>query len=935
MKKIVLLLLSLAVYSVSIIAQNSITVGSSGDYTTFNAAIDAKDTWYDAANDDTVFVNIASGTYDRYVETTLSEHNGYDLSGFKGTASKPIVFQSASGNAADVILTNEIASTDDRNVFYIQSSSEYLVFRNLTFKKEGKGKVIEIKKTFYTTFENCVFENTSITSGSDYALISSNTSDALNNVTIRNNTFTGGSYGIYLRNSGSKVSDNLVIENNTFDGNLNDDYKDAIRIENYDSILIKGNTFINPLSGQSDRAAIRCSPSVAFIINNTFKNENGKSRDILISGEAVAYPGSSVIANNTFEYEVKSSSESVIQIDGATMLGVYYNTIKMTGSQSGMIPLSITGTSANIDVKNNIIYNAGDQGYAISHDATGSNISINYNNYYTPDVNVVFASLNGVDTDFATWQSNGYDVQSLTGDPVFITDSLYISETSPLAAAGIPVSVTVDMDGNERHLATPSIGVNEIVKAAADMLITPRELSFGEAGGSDNIAVTSNADWTLQLESGADSWLSLDVASGVTGEDITVSVTASATNLFVTRSAKIYGLQSGVIKDSIIVAQDGQIALTVQDNVTELLFAGVEDTKTVTIDAGLSWTVSNGGDTWLSFTPETGMAGNDQVISITASANTGAVRTATVTISAGDEDTEIAITQRRMPLTPEWIVYDCSVTPDLNTPAFTVDNASGGTGTVSVGILDFQTLSDGDIYWSQEFTEDFDYYDGFTVMARLKATDPALDRVAEFELKGDGYREKMKIMTDNEVEADKGKTEGGTGEKSVVFPAEASADVLNDYIVVRFAFQVDVTRVWINEEFAGEFTTSATDGVGKEFGFGTSSSNTYGALIDYIIWDETGAYAPNEGAPIPPGLQIPTAIEDGLSTESLSIYPNPSNGSFIIANQKGANLDVMTLDGRVVYSKSNISASEQVTIDAKSGIYLVKVGELVNKIAIK
>lgn len=85
----------------------------------------------------------------------------------------------------------------------------------------------------------------------------------------------------------------------------------------------------------------------------------------------------------------------------------------------------------------------------------------------------------------------------------------------------------------------------------------------------------------------------------------------------------------------------------------------------------------------------------------------------------------------------------------------------------------------------------------------------------------------------------------------------------------------------------------------------------------------------------PSDESIPTSLSENMTTNRLLVYPNPSVGSFVVANQKGAKLDVMTLDGKIIYSKSNINANEQVTLDAKSGIYLVKVGELVNKIAIK
>lgn len=150
------------------------------------------------------------------------------------------------------------------------------------------------------------------------------------------------------------------------------------------------------------------------------------------------------------------------------------------------------------------------------------------------------------------------------------------------------------------------------------------------------------------------------------------------------------------------------------------------------------------------------------------------------------------------------------------------------------------------------------------------------------------------------------------------------------------AYQRGTTQVWINEVYLGTYKSTTTDGKGELFGFGDSSdSYAYGVDIDWLLWDLTGAYGPNESAALPAGLQTPTQLKENATSASLLIYPNPSNGSFVISGQKDKNLKVLSLDGSIVFQQTIMSNSEQVNVDVKSGIYIVRVGELINKIAIK
>jgi hypothetical protein len=89
-------------------------------------------------------------------------------------------------------------------------------------------------------------------------------------------------------------------------------------------------------------------------------------------------------------------------------------------------------------------------------------------------------------------------------------------------------------------------------------------------------------------------------------------------------------------------------------------------------------------------------------------------------------------------------------------------------------------------------------------------------------------------------------------------------------------------------------------------------------------------------------------VEEQLQTESISVYPNPSNGHFSVliksTNSMKVNLQIMDIQGRVFYSKLILhpQTSHQETIMlkmVKSGLYFLVAdtdeGRLIKKLVIQ
>ena len=63
----------------------------------------------------------------------------------------------------------------------------------------------------------------------------------------------------------------------------------------------------------------------------------------------------------------------------------------------------------------------------------------------------------------------------------------------------------------------------------------------------------------------------------------------------------------------------------------------------------------------------------------------------------------------------------------------------------------------------------------------------------------------------------------------------------------------------------------------------------------------------------------------GSSAANVSIYPNPSTGTFTISDAQGADVIVFDATGRIVYQKSDIDNNEMVDADLAKGMYVVSV----------
>ncbi|MFC1481167.1 hypothetical protein ACFL6E_02855, partial [Candidatus Neomarinimicrobiota bacterium] len=131
---------------------------------------------------------------------------------------------------------------------------------------------------------------------------------------------------------------------------------------------------------------------------------------------------------------------------------------------------------------------------------------------------------------------------------------------------------------------------------------------------------------------------------------------------------------------------------------------------------------------------------------------------------------------------------------------------------------------------------------GQTLVFRAVALDTSLfERGIDMYLYDGAYRDRIFTRSTGIVEFDKADS---------VRTLDATK-----WHIYRLTGKDSVFTLYIDESTTPLVTaiTPASDD-SKYFRFGDGGGNTFGAAYDWIVWDTTGAYAPGEGAEIPPGL---------------------------------------------------------------------------------
>ena len=214
----------------------------------------------------------------------------------------------------------------------------------------------------------------------------------------------------------------------------------------------------------------------------------------------------------------------------------------------------------------------------------------------------------------------------------------------------------------------------------------------------------------------------------------------------------------------------------------------------------------------------------------------------------------------------EWLVYDASVLPDENDPPFGISNTSSppdtSTWIVEDSDIEGNSLAKyicpsgfGRTMWT---INPMGYRSAFgaTFVFRVKAYDFGLyDCLFDLDIRTGGVREKVVLQANGEVELQRSGHDTGI-------------EGIENWHTYRITYFDSVTNVYLDENgtplLTGKTSESAPDDLFR-WGDG-SDSNIYACLLDWFIWDTTGAYAPGQGLVIPDSLQV-----DSVQVEELAL----------------------------------------------------------------
>lgn len=239
----------------------------------------------------------------------------------------------------------------------------------------------------------------------------------------------------------------------------------------------------------------------------------------------------------------------------------------------------------------------------------------------------------------------------------------------------------------------------------------------------------------------------------------------------------------------------------------------------------------------------------------------------------------------------QWVVYTGDVLPNdasLAPNAFVTAGISAAGGTYAIisdpdilgnNLLTTQTAANADNFlWRRNYSPT--QVTKATVVIRAKSPGGTNNALLEMDLDFGGSRQRVTILMDSTYRRESAPLPN-TGELGVS-PL--------DWNVYRFTKDAGGVRLYINETEIPLFSEAALTGSNQHFRIGDGAGGAHmNALIDWIVYDTSGAYSPST-SPLPAGLTGATATITTLSslTEFSQLEGAPSNNQTYMV--QGGNL---------------------------------------------
>ncbi|RLD42170.1 MAG: hypothetical protein DRI86_12145, partial [Bacteroidetes bacterium] len=422
-----------------------------------------------------------------------------------------ITFESASGNNTDVVIQYSSNSVDTNWILCLDSTNN-VIFNNikLVALSPSYGRVVEFRNgSSFNEIDSCsLHTNSGVSLNDNHIGIYSNSMDCSNNI-ISNNYIYGGSSGIYWKGSTTTPNrSNVFLGNDILEFNSN-----GIYVSYCDSTIISDNTinYNNPSGSPSGIYIDNNDGGVQVINNRVYMVANSYYSGIFFNGASTGVR--SLIANNFVSCKGGMKTYG-IRIYQATLSDIYNNSVYVEGDSSAACIIHENGVDVNFE--NNIAYMLG-SGYSL-YITTPNNVSdADFNCLYSSGSKLAFWG--GIRTDLSALQTaSGKFTNSISVLPDFTsTTDLHLSSYVLNNQGKVLTRISTDIDGEVRDTLNPDIGADEF---------TPSPLSgvktIDAAGsGPDNYISFNNAVEALKSQ-GIDNNIIFNVASGIYNEQVSI-----------------------------------------------------------------------------------------------------------------------------------------------------------------------------------------------------------------------------------------------------------------------------------------------------------------------------------------------------------------------------------------------------------------------------
>ncbi|MCF8370927.1 MAG: T9SS type A sorting domain-containing protein [Bacteroidales bacterium] len=450
---------TLALTGVSTSIFGTFTIGATGDFVSFN---DAVDHIVSTGVCGPVEFVVDPGTYPERI--TIPSILG-------ASSANTITFRSMNNDSTSVIMTAGATGSSD-NWLVKMDGADYVTFKGIKFMPTNttySNSILFLNSAKYNTFTNNYFVAPGTGTSTNQAHVRCEDVNSSYN-TVSLNRFTSGSTAVFMKGVSASSSLNGV----NIWGNIIEGFQwYGIRLEYVNSPIVDANEVTSSVSGTGTKMGISiiyANDSLRVtrnkIVLSNFSNTQGINLENIVSTAnskgLIANNFVSILNGTNFTYAVRMYLNCHYQ-------DIYYNSVYVNGnSSSDTRGLNIIGGGNNRVFNNNVM----SVRYPTLYEGVPSPvIASDYNNFYS--TNSAYAYYPNTWMNYtslaALAAATGFETNSISVDPNFLSTSNLHAFNTDLIGAAMPFpEITEDIDGQLRDSLAPTIGADEFMMLAID-----------------------------------------------------------------------------------------------------------------------------------------------------------------------------------------------------------------------------------------------------------------------------------------------------------------------------------------------------------------------------------------------------------------------------------------------------------------------------------